>query len=550
MSRLDSPHFSAAVSRLVRRAAWRLTMRRVLDEVCFIAAFAALLGVVIAIASFVSGGLDVPWSWIGAGLAAGVLAAAIIRWSIGRCSSIRAAIVLDEKLHLHEALSTSLAYADRADDCMIEQAHRVAATYAAKSDVQRGVSRVLPIGPPERWWWPVSLAALAVVVAILPPLRSSADVPPDVHQSAMLDAKVDTDEAVAAMQQAFADAPDLQEALDEQFDLAKHVELADPTALRQETLRDLTELNRRLEAFQNGDEQRQMRRVQERLASMSPSSDATQRVRRAMSAGDLEAMAAAMEQLTTAQTDADARAAALSSLAEDLRAAANSDEALEQSLQDAGVSDEEAIDAAEHLTESQREALREHAMDAIAASETLKDMASECEDAASQCKNPGEEPSDSESACKKLAKSQRASKQASKCKNACQSSASKAGKTLAKRASKRGLGGGSSSAAGDPDVATQAERSRSVVDATTPVVATSSVSGPLTGGQVSEASTAPIQSARRRIERGLDVQRIPRRYRETVAAWFAATGEVAAAAAQDAASPEKKPTPNEAPESP
>lgn len=520
-------------------------MRRVLDEVCFIAAFAALLGVVIAIASFVSGGLGVSWSWIGAGLAAGVLVAAIIRWSICRCSTTRAAIVLDEKLHLHEALSTSLAYADRADDCMIEQSHRVAATYAAKPDVQRGVSRVLPIVPPERWWWPVSLAALAVVVAILPPLRSSADVPPDVVQSAMLDAKVDTDEAVAAMQQAFADAPDLQAALDEQFDLAKHVDLADPTALRQETLRDLTELNRRLEAFQNGDEQRQMRRVQERLASMSPSSDATQRVRRAMSAGDLEAMAAAMEQLTTAQTDADARATALTALAEDLRAAAISDEALEQSLQDAGVSDEEAIDAAEHLTESQREALREHAMDANAASETLKDMASECEDAAAQCKNPGEEPSDSESACKKLAKSQRASKQASDCKNACQSSATKAGKSLAK-----GSGGGRSSAAGDPDMTTQAERSRSVVDATTPVVATSPVSGPLTGGQVSEASTAPIQSARRRIERGLDVQRIPRRYRETVAAWFAATGEVAAAAAQDAAIPENKPTPDETPESP
>jgi hypothetical protein len=314
----------------------------------------------------------------------------------------------------------------------------------------------------------------------------------------------------------------------------------------------LTELNRRLEAFQNGDEQRQMRRVQERLASMSPSSDATQRVRRAMSAGDLEAMAAAMEQLTTAQADADAdaRAAALSSLAEDLRASAISDEALEQSLQDAGVSGEEAIDAAKHLTESQREALREHAMDAIAASEMLKDMASECEDAAAQCKNPGEEPSDSESACKKLAKSQRASKQASECKNACQSSASRAGKTLAKGSMQQGLGGGKSSAAGDPDVATQAERSRSVVDATTPVVATSPVSGPLAGGQVSEASTAPIQSARRRIERGLDVQRIPRRYRETVAAWFAATGEVADAAAQDAAIPEKKPTPDETPESP
>jgi hypothetical protein len=72
----------------------------------------------------------------------------------------------------------------------------------------------------------------------------------------------------------------------------------------------------------------------------------------------------------------------------------------------------------------------------------------------------------------------------------------------------------------------------------------------LTGGQVSEASTAPIQSARRRIERGLDVQRIPRRYRETVAAWFAATGEVADAAAQDAAISEKKPTPDETPESP
>jgi hypothetical protein len=551
MSHAKSSQFNTAVSRLVRRAAWRLTMQRVLDDVCLIAAFAALLGVAIAIASFVSGGFDVPWVWIGSGLSTGLLAAAIIRWSVNQCSYTRAAIVLDEKLHLHEALSTSLAYADRVDDCMIEQAHRVAAEYAAKRDVQRGVSRALPIGAPERWWWPVSLAALAVVVAILPPLTNAADGPLGQDQFAIFDAKADTDEAVAAMQQAFAESPDLQAAMKEPFDMMPHAELADPTALRQETLRDLTELNRRLEAFQNGDEQRQLRRIQQRLSSMNPSSDATRDVRRAMSSGDLEAMASELEQLPAAQTDAAARAAALETLAQDLRNAALSDEALSQALQDAGVADAESIDTADHLTESQREDLREQARDAMAASKTLNEMASECEDSANQCNNPGDNSSTGESACKKLAQSQRASKQVSECKTACKSGASKAGKSLAQRNSpNRGVGGGMSSVADDPDVTTQAERSRSAVDGAAPVASTSPVSGPLSSGQSSLASVAPIQSARKRIERGLDVQRIPRRYREAVAAWFAATSEVADAAAQDAESSESTPPRRKPPVSP
>jgi hypothetical protein len=96
-------------------------------------------------------------------------------------------------------------------------------------------------------------------------------------------------------------------------------------------------------------------------------------------------------------------------------------------------------------------------------------------------------------------------------------------------------GAGPRSIEEDPDARTSMARSRSEVDASTPVVAAAPVSGPLTRGAVSAPADSPMQSARRRIERGLDVQRIPRRYREAVAAWFASTGEVARAAESDAA---------------
>jgi tetratricopeptide (TPR) repeat protein len=548
----QQPH--PAVTRLAGRAAWRLTCRGVLAALCVYATIAAAAALVVAIVASLSGQPPMPWGWIATVLGAGVLVAAAMRWITAKVSLIRAAIVLDERLRLHDALSTAMAFSTRGDDPLAAGHQEVAANHARSPDIRRALPLAVPIGIPRRWWWPVSVAALATSIAVLPPMvgegRAATGLPP----AAMSEAQLDTDEAIATMQEALDASPELQAAMEGAFDLKRHAELNSPAELRRETLRDLTELNRRLEAFQVGDQQRQLKRTRERLSKIDQSKDATSRLRRAMAAGDMEATAKAMQRLGEAGAEgSDARAAALEALAQDLASAAARDEAFEQALKDAGLSDADGIEDAEHLSEAQKEELRKQLMDALAATEMLDQLAKECKNCASQCKNPGgAAPSQGASASKKLAESDRACKQAGACQSACKSGLSKAGQSLASRpGSARQQGGrGPRPVEDDPAASTTAARSRSNVDATSKVLATSSVSGPLTRGTVSAPSSSPIQSARRRVERGLDVQRIPRRYREAVAAWFAATGDVAEAAEADAEQEAPSEEPAEASESP
>lgn len=555
MPSTQTPRPSSAVVRLARRGARRLTCRRVLLAACLYASIAAAMAVVVAVAASLSGQPAMPWGWIAIGLGAGVLVAAAVRWFTSPVSPMLAAIVLDERLQLHDALSTAMAFSGRRDDPLATGQQAVAATHAAAPEVRRAVPAAIPIGVPQRWWWPVGLAALAAAIAVLPPMVGDTQAASASEPSAMSEARLDTDESIAAMQEALDASPELQAAMEESFDLKQHAELNDPTKLRQETLRDLTELNRRLEEFQFGDQQRQLKRVRDRLAKMSESQDATSELRRAMATGDMEAMSEAMQRLRSGDAEtAEARAAALAALAEEVNATAASDEAFEQALKDAGLADANAIEDAAHLSEAQKEELREQLMDTLAATEMLEQLAKECEQSASECKNPQEgSPSQSQSACEKLAKSDRACKQAAKCQQACKSGLSKSGTSMAPGpASARQQGArGQRPVEVDPDAATATARSRSDVDSTAPVLGTSSVSGPLTRGNVSAPSSAPMQSARRRIERGLDVQRIPRRYREAVAAWFASTEGVAEAAEADASGDgESKEPPTEASQSP
>ena len=554
MSSTQTPRPHAAVIRLAVRAARRLTWRNVLVTACLYAAIAAAVAVIVAVIASLSGQPPMPWGWIAIGLGGGVLVAIVVGWSASQVSPMAAAIVLDERLHLHDALSTAIAFRDREGDPLAVGQQKVAAALAASPEVRRAFPKAIPIGVPQRWWWPVSLTALAAAIAVLPPMVGEARAAPNIPTSALGEAQLDTDEAIAAMQEAIDASPELQAAMEESFDLKQHAELNDPTKLRQETLRDLTELNRRLEEFQSGDQQRQLKRIRERLAKMNQSQDATSRLRRAMAAGDMEAMAEAMQQLRSGDAkDADARAAALEALAQDLKDAAACDEAFEQALDDAGLADADAIEDAEHLSEAQKEELRKQSMDTLAATEMLDQLSKECKDSAGQCKNPGgKSPSQGQSACEKLAKSDRACKQAGKCQSACKSGLGKAGQSISSSsglAPKQG-GSGQRSVEEDPSVTTAAARSHSDVDTTSQVVETASVSGPLSKGDVSSPSNSPIQSARRRIERGLDVQRIPRRYREAVAAWFASTGSLLEAAESDAEQEEPTEEPAEATESP
>jgi hypothetical protein len=311
--------------------------------------------------------------------------------------------------------------------------------------------------------------------------------------------------------------------------------------LRQHTVQSLTKLQRQLDAFALEPSQRRIAGVQDRLAEIDEGShDLSADTRRALAAGDFQRAADAMAEIESSGDDATARADVFESLADDLEAASISDAKLRESLREAGVQPTEEQDLADAITESEhidditREELRRLLEDQQAASDSIEQMAKECKQAAERCRNPADqgESTNEPSACEQLAKDQQAGDQAEACSNACASSRRLAGSGLASDGLSMNDGasqpsGGDRPFAGEPPPVGVIAQTPMTVDEQAQVVGTSPTEGPLRRGNVSEVGQSAVQAAKRRVERGIDVQRIPRRYRQAVAAWFAISEKTA-----------------------
>jgi hypothetical protein len=520
------------ITALTARAARRLTTRALLDETVRFAVPAAVVGFTLACYSRLSSTSDWPWWWIAGGLALAVVVAVASRWTACRVEQLAAAIVIDERLSLHDTLSTALSMAD-SDDTPLTLAQRAAAAAVAnRPGIIGQVRAATPISLPARWWSPVLVVLASVTVAGMPSLFGTEQ---QVDTGQLADARLETDEAIAEMFKTLSASPDIQAYLGEEFVLAPPISEIDPTVLRQHTVQSLTVLQRQLDAFALDPSQRRLARVQDRLSDLDEGEhDFAADTRRALAAGDFQRAADAMAEIESSDTDAVTRAEVFESLADDLEAASLSNEKLRESLREAGVQPTEEQDFADAITESEhldditREDLRRLLEDQQAASDSIEQMAKECEQAAERCRNPADqdESTNEPSECEQLAKDQQAGDQAEACRSVCASSRRLAGSGLASDGlpTKDGASqpsGGDRPFAGEPPPVGVIARAPVTVDEQAQVVRTSPTAGPLRRGDVSEAGQAAVRAAKGRVERGIDVQRIPRRYRQAVAAWFA-----------------------------
>ena len=272
-----------------------------------------------------------------------------------------------------------------------------------------------------------------------------------------------------------------------------------------------------------------------------------------MAAGDFEVAQSELELLQSeSESDAEARAAALEALAQDLQDAAADQSSSKAAMRAAGIKPADLNDlpqaakkikAAKNLTEAQKRELERLLNTESAASKAMESLANECKSAASQCKNPGKSSGKEPSQCKSLAKCQSKSKKASECKSACKSACKSGGSSAKAGPSTRakGLGSGRSKEGDSEKTTLVAAKADSSIDSSAPLVGTSPISGPLRRGNPGQVVAAPILEARRRASEGVDVRRIPQRYREAVAAWFASHPVEAEDAAEAEESSSEKP---------
>jgi len=532
MESTTTVNLSRRVIGLIRRAARRLTLNVIIDISCVLLAVASGAALAVAIWAYVAGTGPLPWGWIVLWLAAATLVGLVVlapRMVVPRHS---AAIVLDERMELNDAFSTALAFESDADGPVCTAQREAAAALAEATHVRKGVATAVPITVPRRWWWPMPLAIAAVIVVWLPPLGEAA---PLVDPRDLAQARMEADAMLEQVRSLVEASPELKDELGADFELEIPDDLQTPEQVRQESIKKLTLLNRRLDEFNNSPEQAKLDRVRDRLRTLPDNGDdAAASMRQALASGDFEAAHAELESLQSgSDMDADARAAALEALAQDLQDAAADQSSAAAAARAAGIQPADLdtpsqvatkINAAKNLTEEQKEELKRLLNAEQAASQVMKSLAQECKSAASQCNNPSESPGKgSPSQCKSLSKCQSKSDKASACQSACQS-ACKSGGSLPKTGpptGSRGLGGGRV-VEGAPEATTlTAVKADSSIDSAAPVVTSSPIAGPLRRGRAGQAVGSPIQEARRRASKGVDVRRVPKRYREAVAAWFA-----------------------------
>lgn len=399
--------------RLVSVARSRLRLRRAVEAVprATVAAAIALL------AAFLAGKLlpiEMPEWWIASVvISVCALAAVAIRAAIQPPTALEAAIEADRALGLRDRLSIAVA-SRGSDDPFAQAAVADAERRAADPALRATLRRSLRPGTPQGWWWAIPVIVVAVLVEALVPAISWT---PSANAEDSVAARDEANEALAELETAIREQPELESALGDSDLLGEDGEdpfeaLEDPQEIRLEAIRRMTALEERLESVLAGEDAAAAEAMRDALSELDvPSEGLAQELALAMRLGDYakasEAIEAMRERLEKSPeegglTDEERQALAqeLEKLAEQFEKLAAEQQSLDEALRAAGVDPaqagelspedlerlQQALENASNLNESQRQELMKMAQAAQrsqsqskAMSEAMKQMASQCQ---------------------------------------------------------------------------------------------------------------------------------------------------------------------------
>lgn len=399
--------------RLVSVARSRLRLRRAVEAVprATVAAAIALL------AAFLAGKLlpiEMPEWWIASVvISVCALAAVAIRAAIQPPTSLEAAIEADQALGLRDRLSIAVA-SRGSDDPFAQAAVADAERRAADPALRATLRRSLRPGTPQGWWWAIPVIVVAVLVEALVPAISWT---PSANAEESVAARDEANEALAELETAIREQPELESALGDSDLLGEDGEdpfeaLEDPQEIRLEAIRRMTALEERLESVLAGEDAAAAEAMRDALSELDvPSEGLAQELALAMRLGDYakasEAIEAMRERFEKSPeegglTDEERQALAqeLEKLAEQFEKLAAEQQSLDEALRAAGVDPaqagelspedlerlQQALENASNLNESQRQELMKMAQAAQrsqsqskAMSEAMKQMASQCQ---------------------------------------------------------------------------------------------------------------------------------------------------------------------------
>lgn len=323
-------------------------------------------------------------AWCLGGMAAVVT---IGLWRLGAPSRMQVALLVDERLKLHERFSTKLAMADL-DDAFA----RAACQEAQDKSALVNPKRHFPVETSQRWVYASGTWLLVVILVIFLPqkdllgfLKKQEDQQKQAleFQLAITEIKESTDDVKLAIKQ--LGDPELSSSL-EQLDAMPQA--AQPQAAKRAVIRKLGDLADKVKKMQTDVQLDSVQLMQEMLKQLRGSPQAfSQQLSRALAKGDFSQAADLMRQFQRqlekgdmSKEQREALKRQLQDLAAQLEQLAQKNRQLADELEKLGLDKDLAKLSAEQL----RKALEKQGLRAEAIEQLLQKMAA-CRSAASQC---------------------------------------------------------------------------------------------------------------------------------------------------------------------
>ncbi|MDG2054570.1 MAG: hypothetical protein P8J86_07675 [Phycisphaerales bacterium] len=356
-----------------------------------------------------------PWFWWIPPVLIAAILVAVMLWSRHRLKQVNVAIAVDQQLGLDERLSSAMMLSD-SDDPFARAAIDDAIRTARLPQTREQVGRAFKVRAPRGWWVPILLIALAVGIFFTPTI--AAKQVDQTQQSEVLivdsaeQAKEEVTASVSALEEAVAKDESLAIAMQETLDKMKPEALqvsedASATEIRQDAIKKVTELNRRLEELLDSEQVQASEMLEEMLSKISADaeqSNATSELMKAMARGDFKAAQEAIknlqEEIKQAGEGGQALAEEIADLAAQLNALSQQREQLAEALERAGLDGqlaenmaalEQALKQNQNLTQQQKDELRKLAESQMGACKQCNNMGQSMQQMAQACKQGGQQ---------------------------------------------------------------------------------------------------------------------------------------------------------------
>ena len=361
---------------LLSAARWRLELSRLLSIVCLIAIGVFGVVLVLAVADRLPAASYMPWTWIGASLAAIAAVVGLVLWMRRRPSEMHVAICVDDRLDLREKISTALHIYKR-DDSFAQAAVEDAVKLARDPKSREMVRKRFPVQAPHRWWVAPLLAVVAAGVLFLPPLDLFASEP--VEEEEVVETRKQVDESLEAIVRAIEEQPELSSELKDALEeMTKASNMETPRTaeqIRRDAIKKVTDLNRKLNDLMSGEKAMANDQVEKALKQLQPKEGPALELTKALAGADFKGAQQALAELKKALENGELNeeqkqqvAQALEQMAQQLDQIMQQQNQLAQALQNAGLDPQlannpqalqQAIQNNQNLNDQQKQQLQQ-----------------------------------------------------------------------------------------------------------------------------------------------------------------------------------------------